>query len=65
MAFYRKCVTVGASFEVIYVQALPSVGHSFLQVPADVGIELSAFSPAPCLPTGCHASHHDNYELYL
>jgi hypothetical protein len=40
------------SFEVSYAQATPSVAHSFLQLPVDEDVELSA--PAPCLPAYCH-----------
>jgi len=37
--------------------------HSWL--PLDEDIELSAPSPAPCLPGCCHASCYDDNELNL
>jgi hypothetical protein len=37
-------------FGVSYAQAIPSVAHSFLLMPVDQDVELSALSPAPCLP---------------
>ena len=37
----------------------------FFLVPVDQGVELSAPSPAPCLPTQGHAPHHDNNGLSL
>jgi hypothetical protein len=55
---------VGAGFEVSYAQAMPSVAHSLL-LPADQDVEISAPSPAPCLPPCCHASHHDDNGLNL
>ena len=46
-----------------HAQAMPSVAHSFSFLPADE--ELSAPSPAPCLPVCCHASHYDDNGLNL
>jgi hypothetical protein len=42
----------------IYSQAMPSVTHSLL-LPLDQDAELLVY-PAPCLPAGCYASHHDD-----
>lgn len=46
-------------------QANPSVAHILLLLPADPGVELSASSPASCLPVHCHASHQDDNGLTL
>jgi hypothetical protein len=61
----RRCGLVGGSVSLYgvglkasYVQALPSVVHSLLLLLVDRDVELSASSPAPCLPACCHASHH-------
>lgn len=54
-----------AGFEVSYAQAIPSVDTDYFLLPADQEIELSAPSPAPCLPAQCHASHHDDNGLIL
>lgn len=43
---WGKCVTMGASFEVSYAQAIPSFTDHFL-LPVCQDIELSALSPAP------------------
>ena len=51
---WRKCVTVEVGFEVSYAQAMPSVTHSLLLLPADQDTELLAF-PAPCL--ACKLPH--------
>lgn len=53
--------TVGASFELSDAQATPSVAPSFLLLPVDQDVDLSALSPALCLPAGCHASCHDDH----
>ena len=46
-------------FEMSYVQATPSVSiHSL--VPSDHDVELSAPSPAPCLPAAVMFLHDDN-----
>ena len=50
--------------EVLYAQAMSSVECILLLLPADQDVELSAPSPAPSLPTCCHASCHDD-ELNL
>jgi hypothetical protein len=39
----------GRGFE-IYAQAMASVAHSFLLLPADQDVEFLASLPAPCLP---------------
>jgi hypothetical protein len=31
----------------------------------DLDVELSASSPAPCVPACCYASHHDDNGLNL
>ena len=36
--------------EVLYAQAKARAAHSLLLLPADQDVELSAPSPAPCLP---------------
>ena len=36
-----------------------------LSVPSDQNVELSAPSPAPCLPACCHAPQHDGLKLTL
>lgn len=41
------------------------VAHSFFLGPANPDIELSATSPAPCLPVCHHAFHRDDNELSL
>ena len=48
------CDSMEAGFEVLYAQAIPSLAHSLLLLPADQDVELSAPSPAPCLPACCH-----------
>jgi hypothetical protein len=58
---WRKCVTVGVGFEALLLAACKTV-FSFL--PSEQDVELSA-PPAPCLPGGCHASHHDDTGLNL
>ena len=45
--------TVRVGFEVSYAQAMPNDKVHFL-LPADQDVELSAPSPAPCMP----AQHH-------
>ena len=68
MAIIRRGGLVGGSvslevdFEVSKAQARPS---GSLSLPVDPGVELSAPSPAPCLPAGHHASHHDDNGLNL
>ena len=56
----RKCITVRVDFEVIYVQARPSVAHSLLWLLADRNIEFLAPSSTACLLIHCHASCHNN-----
>jgi hypothetical protein len=41
------------------------VACSFFLLTADQDVELSAPSPAPCLPACCHASCHDDNGLSL
>ena len=38
---WKKCVTVGTGFEVSHAQAMPSVAHSLLLLPACPDVELS------------------------
>ena len=52
-------------FEVSEAQVRPSVARILFLLPADSDVELSATSPAPCLPVCHHAFHHDNNELSL
>jgi hypothetical protein len=49
VAFWRKCVTVGAGFEVLYAQAMHSVHSLFQQIKCGA---LSSFSStmSVCLP---------------
>jgi hypothetical protein len=48
-------VSLGVGFDVLEAQARPS-GSLFLPLlPVDLDVELSATSPAPCLPVHCHA----------
>jgi hypothetical protein len=49
--------------EVLSAQAMSSVECILLLLPADQDVELSAPSPAPSLPTCCHASHDDDNGL--
>ena len=58
VAFFEEVVTVGAGFEVSYVQASPSVVNSLHLLPSDQDVELSSPSPTPCLSACHHASHH-------
>ena len=41
------------------------VAHCLFMLSQDPDIELSATSPAPCLPACHHASHHDDNGLDL
>ena len=65
----RMCGLVGGSVsmveecEALKAYAKPRVSLFFL--PIDQVGELSALSPAPCLPSCCHASHHDDNRLNL
>ena len=43
-------------FQVLYAQAISSVVCSLLLLSGDQDVELSAASPAPCLPA-CHRLH--------
>ena len=54
-----------ADVEVSYVQAPPSVESSLLMLSSDQDVELSASSPAPCLPEPCHVSYHNDNGLNL
>jgi hypothetical protein len=49
VALLVKCVTVGAGCEASCAQAILSVAHSFLLLPGDQDVELSA-PVGPCLP---------------
>ena len=53
----------GLGFEVLSIQAMPSVACSFFLLTADQDVELSAPSPATCLPEGHHTSCHDDNGL--
>ena len=64
VVFSVQVCTVEEGFVVLYAQAMLSVAHSLL-LPADQDVELSAPSPAPCLPAYCHASNHDDNKLNL
>ena len=55
----EEYVTVGAGFEVLYAQAMPSVTHSLL-LPADQDVELLIPSPGPCWLECCCASLCDD-----
>lgn len=65
----RRCglvaghVSLGAGFEVSAAQARHSV--SLFLLPVDLDEEFSSASPAPYLPTGTHASSHDDSRLNL
>ena len=50
----------GVDCEVSNAQARPSVGVFLLLLLDDPYVELSATSPAPCLPTQHHASSLDD-----
>lgn len=54
-------MSLGVDFEVSEAQARPS--DSLFVLSADLDVELSAPCPAPCLPEGHHAPHHDNTGL--
>jgi hypothetical protein len=54
---------VEVSFNVLYVQAIPSIAHSLLPLTEDHNVQVSAASPAPCLPACCYASLHDGNGL--
>ena len=61
----RGSVSLGTDFEVSEAQARPRVFHSLFLLPMDQDVELSAPSPALCLPACCHASSHDDNGLNL
>ena len=63
--YWRKCSTVEAGFEVSYAQATPSVEHSLLLLLVDQDVDLSDSSPAPCLPSCCHACCQADNGLIL
>jgi hypothetical protein len=56
---------VGAGFEVCSAQALLSVAHSLLLLPADQDVEPLVPSLASGLPEHCQASHPDDNGLNL
>ena len=58
-------MSLGVGFEVSDAQAMPSAAHSPLLLPEEPYIELSATSPAPCLPACHHASHNEDNEINL
>ena len=55
----------GVVFEISFDQAMSSVTHNLLLLPADQDVELSSPSSASCLPACHHASHCDANELNL
>ena len=57
-------MSLGVGFEVSEVQARASVSQS-LPAAAGPDVELSATSPAPCLPACHHASYHDDNGVNL
>lgn len=46
-------------------QILKSGPVSLFVLPVDPDVELSVTSPAPCLPSSHHASHHANNGINL
>ena len=54
VALWRKCVTVKVGFEIL----LLAVWKSVFCIPSEQDAELSAPSPALCLPGCCHARPH-------
>ena len=59
--YWRKCVTVGAGFDVSYSQAQPSVNSSLLQLASDENVKILA-PPTPCLRVQCHVSHYEDND---
>lgn len=49
MALFKEMCHCRAGFQVSYAQAMPSVIHSVLVLPADRDVESSPHSLAPCL----------------
>ena len=49
----------------VFQKHMPSPESLSLPAPVDPDAELSATSPAPCLPECSHAFHHDNNRLNL
>ena len=63
MALLKEVCHWGVGFRVSKVQVYPSV--SLFLLPMNSDVELSAISPAPCLPVCCHDSCHDDNGLTL
>ena len=63
VAFLKKCIIMGMIFEVSHAQAMPMVVQSLLMLSTDQDVELLAPPPPACLPSCCHASHHENNVL--
>lgn len=61
MTLLEKCVSEEVGSEVFLCS--PRVTHSFLLLPADQNVELSAPSVAPGLPVHGHVLHHDDNGL--
>ena len=61
---FMEAVSTGVDFEISDAQARPSVSLS-LPAASDLDVELSAISPAACLPAHRHASCYDNNGLNL
>jgi hypothetical protein len=59
----RRCGLFGGSVSLgsgLRSSSPGSVAHSQFLLPVTPDVELSATSPAPCLPACCHVSCHDN-----
>lgn len=63
MTLLEKCVNVEVGSDVFYAQASPRVTQSFLLLPADQNVELSASFVAPGLPVHGRVPHHDDNGL--
>lgn len=59
VAFLEKVCLWGAGAGALRLQKLKAV----FPMPVDPEVEISATSPAPCLPACHHASYHDNNGL--
>ena len=56
--YWRKCITVGLSFEVSYTQGMPNMAHILLLLPVDQDQLLTP--PVLYLTLCCHAPFSDN-----
>jgi hypothetical protein len=61
------CVCVCVCVRVLWFQKLKPdlVAHCLSLLPVDPDVELLATFAAPCLPSHCHASHHNDDTLNL